>query len=57
MNFALAKDRNAKNLKIKFQQRGVRLKCSINKRTILLQFFATFSNKILLLDFIFTYLQ
>ena len=47
----------AKNLKIKFQQKRVKLKCSIDERTILLQFFATFSSKILLLECIFTYLQ
>ena len=44
------KSRNDKKLKIKFQQRRVKLKCSIDKRTILLQFFAFFSNKIFLLE-------
>ena len=37
-----------KNLKIKFQQRGGKLKYSIDKKAILLQFIVTFSNKILL---------
>ena len=41
---------NAKNLKIKFQQRKGKPKYSIDKRTILLQFFVTFSNKNLLLE-------
>ena len=40
-------NKKAKNLKIKFQQRGVKLKCSIGKKSILLQFTATLSNKIL----------
>ena len=35
---------NAKNLHI-FLQEGVQLKCSIDKSTILLDFFATFCNK------------
>ena len=56
----LAKKRNAKNFKIKYQQReGVTLKYLIDKKIILLkrQFFATLSNKILLLESIFTYFQ
>ena len=52
-NFSLAKkNRTAKNLKIKLLQ----LECPIDKRTVLMQFFVTFSNKILLLECIFTYL-
>ena len=47
---------NAKNLNI-FLQQGVQLKCSIDKSTILLDFFATFCNKILLLECTFAYLQ
>ena len=35
-NFAFAKNRNAKNFKTKFQQRGVKLKCSIDKWAMLL---------------------
>ena len=35
-NFALAKNRNAKNLKIKFQQRRIKSKCSIHKKTNIL---------------------
>ena len=53
----MLKKQNTKNLKIKFQQRGVRLKYqqmkskqmkqnSIGKRIKLLQFFTTFANKI-----------
>ena len=58
-NFAFAKKPKCyfQMLKIKSKQRKVRLKCSVDKRTILLQFFTTFSNKILLLECIFTYLQ
>ena len=44
------KPRNAKNLKIKFQQRRVKLEYSFDEKSILLQFFATFSNKTLLLE-------
>ena len=40
-------NKKAKNLKIKFQHRGVKLKCSIGKKSTLLQFTATLSNKIL----------
>ena len=40
------KNRNAKNFKIKFQQSGVGLKCSMDKKTVILQFFATFLKKI-----------
>ena len=40
-------NKKAKNLKIKFQHRGVKLKCSIGKKSTLLQFIATLSNKIL----------
>ena len=53
----MLKKQNTKNLKIKFQQRGVRLKYqqmkskqmkqnSIGKRIKLLQFYTTFANKI-----------
>ena len=49
---------NAKSLKIKYQQRGVKLKYSIAKKAILHKrlFFVTFSKKILLLlESILTY--
>ena len=47
------KNQNAKDFKIKFQQRGFKIKCSIDTWTILYQFFATFSNNISLLEFVF----
>ena len=47
------KTRNAKNLKFKFQQRVAKLKCLIDKRAILTQFFATIFNKILLMEYNF----
>ena len=34
-NFALAKKRNPKNLKIKYQERGAKLKCSMDEKAIL----------------------
>ena len=44
------KNPNAKNLKIKFEQSRVKLEYSIDEKSILIQFFATFSNKTLLLE-------
>ena len=48
----LLKNRNAKILKIKYQQRGVKLKSSIGKKAILHKrlFSATLPSKILLLE-------
>ena len=35
----LGKKWNAENLRIEFQQRWVKLKCSVNKRVVLLQYY------------------
>ena len=53
------KNQNAKNWKITYQQRGFKLKCSIDKNAILHKrvFSVNLSNKILLLESIFTYFQ
>ena len=50
------KNRNGKNLKIKYQQRGTKLKYSIVKKAILpkILFSATSPSKILLLESLFT---
>ena len=54
-NFGLKNNRNAKNLN-NMSKFCVKIKCLIGRKTILLQFFAAFSNKILSLKCIFTYL-
>ena len=58
-NFALTKKPKFWTLKIKYQQREVKLKCSINKKTIRHKrlFSATLPNKKLLLESIFSYFQ
>ena len=45
---------NIQNLKVKQQRRGVKLKRSIHKRTILLNIFANFPKQILLFESSFT---
>ena len=67
MNFALWLQKTNANLKIlktenlknKNHQRGFKIKCSIDKKAILhkILFSVPLSNKILLLEIIFTYFQ
>ena len=55
-NLLLQKRPNAKGLKIKYQQNGVKLKCLIDKRAInKILFSTTLTNKILLLRSIYLF--
>ena len=53
------KSQNATNLKTEYQQRGIKLRCSIDKKAILNKrlFSATLPTKLFLLEIIFTYFQ